>query len=118
VSCFDKFGGMKIKLLIIAALVVQLGALLIVVVQAVEPRDAIEIGLSKLKDNCPTQALTITNAAARVWRINTAGDYFFMARDLYQSIIKVLCFAALINVCLLIAIFISVRKSRISAPLK
>jgi hypothetical protein len=109
---------MKIKLLILAALVIQLGTLLIVLVQIIEPRESIEIGLSKLKDNCPAQALTITNPAANVWTIKTAGDYFFMAEDGFQIIIKVLCFAALINNCLLIAIFFLVRKNRIGAPLK
>ena len=103
---------MKTKLLILVALVIQLGALFIVLTQVIEPRDAIQIGLSKLKDNCPDQALTITNTTANVWIIKTAGDDFLMAGNWYQFIIKILCFAVLISICLLIAIFFSIRKKQ------
>src|SRR5476649_1678359 len=99
---------MKIKIVIFSALVVQLFALLFVAVQIIEPRDAIEIGLTKLKDNCPAQALTITNTSANVWIIKTAGDDFLMAENWYQFIIKGLCFSILVNICLLSAIFLLV----------
>jgi hypothetical protein len=102
---------MKIKILIFVAIVIQLGALFFVAAQIIEPRDAIEIGLVKLKDNCPAQALTITNPTANVWTIKTAGDDFFMAENWYQFIIKTLCLFTLINICFLSALFFMVRKN-------
>jgi len=108
----------KIKFLIFVALVIQIVALLFTLVQVVEPHAAIRIGLSQLKDDCPAQALTITNTTANVWIIKTAGDWFFTAGQWYQLIIKVLCAVALINIGLFIALLFLVRKNKTNAPLK
>jgi hypothetical protein len=101
---------MKTKALIIVGLGLQLCFLLFVMVQAPEPHGAIEVGLDKLKENCPSQALTIVNTTDKVWTLKTAGDFFYMADNWFQFIIKsTICFV-LINMVISVLLLITLRK--------
>jgi hypothetical protein len=78
--------------------------------QAPEPHAGIEVGLQKLKENCPSQGLTIVSVTGKVWTLKTAGDFFYMADNWFQFIIKsTICFV-LINMLISVLLLITLRK--------
>jgi hypothetical protein len=101
---------MKTKVLIIVGLALQLCFLLFVMVQAPEPHDGIGVGLKKLKENCPSQALTIINTTDKVWTLKTAGDFFYMADNWFQFIIKATICFVLINMAISVLLLMTLRK--------
>jgi len=81
-------------------------------VQAPEPHGGIQVGLEKLKENCPSQALTIVDTTAKTWTLKTAGDFFYMADNWFQFIIKsTVCFV-LISIAISVLLLTTLRKKR------
>jgi hypothetical protein len=103
---------MRTKALILVGLALQVCFLLFVMVQAPEPHGAIKVGLNMLKENCPAQGITINDTTGNVWNIKTAGDYFFMADDWFQFIIKGTIGFLLISIIISISTLISLRKKK------
>jgi len=101
---------MKTKALIIAGLALQLCFLLFVMALAPEPHSGIQIGLDKLKESCPSQALTIVNTTSGIWNLKTAGDFFYTADIEIQYIIKATICFVIISMAISVLILITLRN--------
>ena len=66
---------MKTKVIFAVGLLLQVGLLVFVLMLAPDTHGGIRVGLEKLKENCPTQAPTITPTSSEVLILKTAGDF-------------------------------------------
>ena len=101
---------MKTKALILVGLILQLGFLLFVLIQAPEPHGAIKVGIEHLQESSPSQAPTINKTAEKTWVIKTAGDYFLMADNWFQFIVVATVCFTMTNIIISILLFVTLRK--------
>ena len=97
----------------VAALFLQVAALLLVLVNAPEPRAAIRIGLEQLATNAPSEAATLSKTADGNWIIKTAGDYFQMADSWFGFILMVVCGSMIVNILVFILMLFVLRSQTV-----
>ena len=107
----------KAKILVSIALILQVVALLLVMVNAPEPSAAIQIGLERLQTNAPTEAATLSKTAEGYWVITTAGDSFRMAGSWFGFIIAVTICSTLVNIVILILVLVLLRNKKVLSNL-
>ena len=102
----------KLKALSVVALVLQIAALLLVLVNVPEPGAAMRIGLEQLQTNAPTEAATSSKTAEGNWVIRTAGDYFRMADSWFGFILAVALGSMIMNILIFILLLYFLREKR------
>ena len=108
----------KVKILVSAALILQVVALLLVMINAPEPSAAIRIGLERMQTNAPAEAATLSKTAEGNWVITTAGDFFRMAGSWFGDIIAVTICSALVNILILILVLFFLRNKKVASNLE
>ncbi|MEI6197942.1 MAG: hypothetical protein WCS42_26810 [Verrucomicrobiota bacterium] len=103
---------MKTKLIFAVGLILQLAFLFFVLILAPELRGGIDVGVERLKENCPAQAPTIAPTGGGVVTLKTAGDFFYMADREFQLILKATLLFISINTVFWLLMFIDSRKAQ------
>jgi len=71
----------------------------------------IKIGLQRLKDNYPSQALTLDNTD-RIQTLTTAGDFFHVADLQLQMIIRATICFTFVSICFSILLLVMLRRKK------
>ena len=101
---------MKTKMLILAALALQIGIFLFVAIQAPEVDGAIQVGMNRLKDEASLQAPSVQNRTDGTMELKTAGDFFYIARAQAQIVFGATVWTNLISIVILTVTLISSRN--------
>jgi hypothetical protein len=103
---------MKIKIVILVALVLQICFALFVLVLAPEPSGSIEVGLEHLKTAAPFEAPTGAKTVEGYSILKTSGDFFVAALQMYWLQTKATLIVIALNILFLLWLFLFVRKEK------
>jgi hypothetical protein len=103
---------MKTKAIFFVSLIFQIAFLFFVLRIAPEPHGGFQAGLERLKENCPTQMPTIENASGGLLKLETAGDFFYIADHEFQFFIKATLLFVCFNLVIWLLMFEILRKSQ------
>ncbi len=102
---------MKTKVLLFVGLLFQFGFLLFVLMIAPGPREEIHVGLRRLKEEAPAQAVTVMQSLPNgALELKTAGDFFYLADSQLRLIIGVTIGFMFVTIITMILVLISLRE--------
>jgi hypothetical protein len=101
---------MKVKIVILSALVFQIIFALFILVLAPEPSGSIKVGLDQLRASAPSEAPTVLKTDEGRSILKTSGDFFAAALQGYWLQTKVTLLAVALNTSLLLCLYLFVCK--------